>query len=116
MDDRRKIDSSHKSFSRRVGAEEMRKLRAQRGKFGSIWLGLGMLGLIGWSVAVPTLVGIALGIWIDRHYPSQYSWTLMLLIIGLSAGCLQVWHWIAREEREIRKEQEEEKTEPHDRT
>ena len=42
-----------------------------------------MSGLIGWSVTVPTLIGAALGIWVDKHYPSTYSWTLMLLLVGL---------------------------------
>ena len=28
-----------------------------------------MMGLIGWSVAVPTLLGAALGIWLDKHHP-----------------------------------------------
>ena len=45
-------------------------------------------------------------VWIDGHFPSRYSWTLMLLIIGVLAGCLNAWHWVAAEEREIRKEKE----------
>ena len=69
-------------FSRQVGAQAARKLKAQRGATKSVWFGLGMSGLIGWSVTIPTLIGAALGIWVDRHYPSPYSWTLMLLLIG----------------------------------
>ena len=82
-------------------------LKAKRGKSRSIWLGLGMLGLIGWSVAVPTLLGIALGVWIDNRFPSRYSWTLNLLFIGLVIGCLNAWHWVSSEFREIRKEHDE---------
>jgi ATP synthase protein I len=95
------------ALSRQVGVKEKRMLKAKHGKARSIWLGLGMLGLIGWSVAIPTLLGIALGIWIDNHFPSRYSWTLMLLLIGLVIGCVNVWHWVANEYREIRKEREE---------
>lgn len=29
-----------------------------------------MFGIIGWAVAIPTLIGVAVGIWLDRHYPS----------------------------------------------
>ena len=68
------------NFSRQVGAQAARKLKAQRGAKKSIWFGLGMSGLIGWSVTVPTLIGAALGIWVDKHYPSKFSWTLMLLL------------------------------------
>lgn len=99
--------TSRTLLSRQIGVKEKRMLKAKLGKKRSIWLGLGMLGLIGWSVAVPTLLGIALGVWIDSHWPSRYSWTLMLLFVGLVIGCLNAWHWIAGEYREIRKEHEE---------
>jgi ATP synthase protein I len=90
-----------------VGTREARKLRAQRDATKTVWFGLGMLGLIGWSVAVPTLLGIALGIWIDREFPGGRSWTLMLLIIGLGIGCWNAWHWVRREQRQIQHEEEE---------
>jgi ATP synthase protein I len=93
-------------FSKAVGIQEKRKLRAQRSKARSIWLGLGMLGVIGWSVAVPALLGVGIGIWIDTHFPSRYSWTLMLLLAGVLLGCLNAWHWVANEQKEIREEQE----------
>jgi ATP synthase protein I len=95
-------------FSERIGREESRKLRARRRKSRGVWFGLGMFGLIGWSVAVPTLLGIALGTWIDKRYPSRHSWTLMLLVIGLIIGCFNAWHWVKGEQREIDKEQENE--------
>ena len=84
-------------FSRQVGAQAARKLKAQRETTRSVWFGLGMSGLIGWSVTVPTLIGTALGLWVDKHYPSRFSWTLMLLLIGLVIGCLNAWHWVASE-------------------
>jgi ATP synthase protein I len=52
------------TFSREVGAKAARKLRAQRHVTQGVWFGLGMMGLIGWSVAIPTLLGAALGIWL----------------------------------------------------
>jgi ATP synthase protein I len=58
-----------------------------------------MFGLVGWSVAIPTLIGIVLGIWIDSAWPSQYSWTLMGLIMGVIVGCLNAWYWVKRESR-----------------
>jgi ATP synthase protein I len=94
------------TFSRRVGAEEARKLKAQRRANQSIWFGFGMSGLIGWSVTVPTLLGAGLGLWIDKHHPSTHSWTLMLLVIGLVIGCWNAWHWVAKEEKKMREEQE----------
>ena len=93
-------------FSREVGAKAARKLKAQRNSTHGVWFGLGMMGLIGWSVVVPTLLGTALGIWIDNRHPGSHSWTLMLLIIGLGLGCLNAWQWVAKEEKAMREEQE----------
>jgi len=73
------------AFSREVGAKAARKLRARNSTQG-VWFGLGMMGLIGWSVVVPTLLGAALGIWLDNRHPGKYSWTLTLLVVGLSSA------------------------------
>ena len=49
----------------------------------------------------------SLGVWLDKHFPGSHSWTLMLLIIGLAIGCLNAWHWVAREDKTMRDEQED---------
>ena len=48
------------AFSRAVAAKAARKLKARRNPAQGVWFGLGMMGLGGWSVAVPTLLGAAL--------------------------------------------------------
>ena len=95
------------AFSREVGAKAARKLKAQRNATPGVWFGLGMMGLIGWSVVVPTLLGAALGIWLDKHHPGSHSWTLALLVVGLVIGCLNAWHWVAKEDKAMREEQED---------
>jgi ATP synthase protein I len=84
---------------RRVSEKEGRKLKARRERDRSVWFGLGMFGMVGWSVAIPTLIGIALGIWIDTTWTGPYSWTLMLLFIGVMMGCLNAWYWVKRESK-----------------
>ena len=91
----------------KIGNKAARKLRAQRHKSRTVWFGLGMMGLIGWSVAIPTLLTTMLGLWVDEHYPGGRSWTLALLVAGLCIGCFNAWHWIAKEDRAMRREQEE---------
>src|SRR5580658_8964641 len=101
----RATDGIHETaFTRQVGAQAARKLKAQREANQSIWFGLGMSGLIGWSVTIPTLIGAALGIWLDKHYPNTFSWTLMLLFIGLIIGCLNAWHWVGSEYKEMQED------------
>lgn len=94
-------------LSDEVGAKASRKLRAQRRSAHGVWFGLGMMGLIGWSVAIPTLLGASLGLWLDRHYPGKHAWTLALLVAGLAIGCFNAWHWVANEDKAIRREQED---------
>jgi ATP synthase protein I len=95
------------TFSREVGIKEKRKLKARRNVTHTVWFGLGMMGLIGWSVAIPTLLGAALGLWLDKHYPGGRSWTLALLVAGLTVGCYNAWHWVSKEDKAMREEQED---------
>jgi ATP synthase protein I len=92
-------------FSRNVGAQESRKLTARRSR-AHIWPGLGMLGLIGWSVCLPTVLGAWLGLWLDKQHPGRHAWTLSLLVAGLCIGCANAWHWISKEQSAIRRGQE----------
>ncbi len=94
-------------FIRQVGAKVDRKLRAQRDGTQGVWFGLGMTGLIGWSVAVPTVLGAMLGLWLDRHHPGGHSWTLALLVAGLVIGCANAWHWVAQQDNAMQDEPED---------
>jgi ATP synthase protein I len=100
------------SLAAQVGAKAARKLDAQRRVTRTVWSGLGMMGMVGWSVAVPTLLGAALGAWLDRRFPGSHSWTLALLVGGLLAGCRLAWHWVAREDRAMREERADAGTPP----
>ena len=83
----------------RIGAKEERRLRARREKGRSVWFGLGMFGMVGWSVAVPAVIGTVAGAWIDRHTEGAISWTLTGLILGTVSGILIAWNWIAKESK-----------------
>ena len=106
-DETRKTSKNEPTFARRIGAKATRKLKARRNSTQGVWFGLGMMGLIGWSVAIPTLLGAALGIWLDKHYPGGRSWTLALLVAGLTIGCLNAWFWVSKEEKAMRDEPED---------
>jgi ATP synthase protein I len=96
------------AFAAIIGTKAARKLKGRRRSTQSAWFGFRMFGLIGWSVAVPTLIGAALGRWLDRHHPGNHSWTLALLVAGLCLGCLNAWHWVAVEDKAIHDETEDE--------
>lgn len=94
------------SYERTVADRERRKLRARREPDRSIWFGLGAFGIVGWSVAIPTLIGAALGVWLDsRGGGGGISWTLTLIVGGIAVGCLNAWYWIEKGNREIHRRQ-----------
>lgn len=94
-------------FSRLVAAKAARKLKVLRDGGQGVWFGLGMPGLIGWSVAVPTFVGATAGLWWDRHHPGAHSWTLALLVAGLVVGCANAWYWVVRQDNAMRDPKED---------
>lgn len=87
------------AFEETLAGKARRKLRARREGDRGIWFGLGTMGVVGWSVAVPTVLGIALGIWLDRRKGPDVtiSWTLTGLLLGVVVGCLNAWFWVRRE-------------------
>ncbi|WP_234405818.1 AtpZ/AtpI family protein [Leeuwenhoekiella sp. MAR_2009_132] len=95
-----KPGSERKSFSEEIAKKEKRKLKAQHKK-NSVWSGLGMMGMVGWSVAVPAVIGAALGLWLDKNYTQSFSWTLTLLFIGVITGGIIAWYWVQKEDSEI---------------
>jgi len=96
------------NFLRQVAEKSARKIAARRDGSSGVWFGLGMSGLIGWSVAVPSMLGAMLGVWLDKNHRSAHSWTLSLLIVGLAIGCWNAWHWVAQEQQAMHKETAEE--------
>ncbi|NTW53956.1 MAG: F0F1 ATP synthase subunit [Chlorobaculum sp.] len=99
-----KLSANGKPLDERIGERELRKIDARKAVTRSIWEGFAMFGIIGWSVAIPTLTGVAIGVWLDGNYPSRHSWTLTMIVIGLVIGCLSAWRWVSEEHRNIDKE------------
>lgn len=82
-----------------VGKKATRRIKARRSRDRNIWFGVGLFGMVGWTIAVTTLIGVVIGVWIDHAWPSSYSWTLTFLFIGLIVGCMNAWYWVNKESR-----------------
>lgn len=93
-----KLDKN--TFPRKVSEREKSKLDAEKQKRG-VWFGLGMFGMVGWSIALPAVAASFLGVWLDSRHVGRYSWTLMLFMAGLCLGCYNAWHWMQKEGRGI---------------
>jgi ATP synthase protein I len=92
-----KLSPSAERMIREVGLRQARIARGQSQK-NSILSSIAILGVVGWSVTMPTVLGVVLGVWIDRHWPSHFSWALTLLMAGLVVGCANAWLRIRRDQ------------------
>lgn len=82
---------------RRTVREKAERKRGARGRRDDVWFWLGMFGMVGWSVVVPMVIGVGVGIWLDSTTSTRISWTLTGLAVGLAVGCAIAWYWIRQE-------------------
>ncbi|MCZ7675546.1 MAG: AtpZ/AtpI family protein [Roseovarius sp.] len=83
--------------AREIGRRARRIKQARDNPGPSPLRGIGTFGMIGWSIAVPTVGGALLGMWLDRVAPQDFSWTLALILAGVVLGAVIAWRWIDRE-------------------
>jgi ATP synthase protein I len=100
----RKASREKPTFADQVGAIARRKLDARGNEARSVWSGFGTMGVIGWSVVIPTLLGAVIGLWLDKRSGGGNRWALTLLVAGLSIGCINAWLWVAKEDKAIHDE------------
>jgi len=98
---RERLRKQAEDFTKKVGVKEARKIKGKSQKDEGIWFGLGVFGIVGWSVVIPTLIGTAIGIWIDGAWPSRFSWALMMMILGVVLGCINAWYWVKKARENI---------------
>jgi ATP synthase protein I len=55
---------------------------------------LAQIGVLGWIIVVPMLIGVFVGRWLDQTFNSGLFWTAPLLIVGLALGCWSAWKWM----------------------
>jgi ATP synthase protein I len=88
---------NHQRLGEAVRTRQERRERWQREGERSIGQNLAMIGTLGWTVVVPTLLGVFAGRWLDRHFGSGVFWSLGLLVAGLAFGCSLAWKRIHSE-------------------
>jgi ATP synthase protein I len=79
-------------------SDRARRIKAARDNPGPSPLrGVGTFGMIGWSIAVPTVGGAFLGLWLDRAAAQNFSWTIALILAGVVLGTLIAGAWVGKE-------------------
>jgi ATP synthase protein I len=55
---------------------------------------LAQIGVLGWMIVVPMLIGVFAGRWLDQKFDSGLFCTAPLLMLGLALGCFSAWKWM----------------------
>jgi ATP synthase protein I len=58
---------------------------------------LGQIGVLGWTIVVPTLLLLFLGRWLDRTLGTGIFFSAPLLMIGAAIGFWSAWRWMQRQ-------------------
>ena len=95
--DEEKKPPEKKDFRDEAIKKESRKLKARRKKEVNAWWGFSLFGLVGWSVVVPALICVFVGMWLEEHYASSHTCTLVMLLAGICVGSVFALLLLARE-------------------
>jgi ATP synthase protein I len=58
---------------------------------------LSQIGVLGWIVVTPMLIGVFAGRWVDDKLGTGLFWTAPLLMLGAALGCWSAWKWMKNE-------------------
>jgi ATP synthase protein I len=95
----KKKQSSEEEFLEKIKKDSEEKIKSQdEGK--KVMFGLGMFGLVGWSIAIPTIMGIAFGLFLDKRFTQSFSWTITFLFVGVILGSFNAWRWLKEKSRD----------------
>jgi ATP synthase protein I len=79
----------------RLAAERVRRLRDDpEPSFASR---LGQIGVLGWAIVAPILIGVVIGRWLDWAFKTGIFFTAPLIMLGAAAGLWTAWRWMHRQ-------------------
>lgn len=58
---------------------------------------MGQIGILGWAILMPILLGILLGRAADRHFETGIFFTAPAILIGAAIGFYSAWTWMHRQ-------------------
>ena len=96
--DKKKL-SPEEELLQEIKKQSKSKIKSEK-EGSEIMFGIGLFGIVGWSIAIPTVLGIALGIYLDKKYSQNFSWTITLLFVGVIMGSFNAWRWIKEKSEE----------------
>jgi ATP synthase protein I len=58
---------------------------------------LGQIGVLGWAIVAPILIGVVVGRWLDRTFGAGVFFSAPLIMLGAAAGLWTAWRWMHRQ-------------------
>ena len=77
--------------------EEDRRIRWRTEGESSVMRFVGQIGILGWIIVAPTLLGLFVGRWLDRSFGTGIFWSAALLVLGVTIGFWSGWRWMQRQ-------------------
>jgi ATP synthase protein I len=77
--------------------EEERRIRWHTEGEPSVMRFVGQIGILGWIIVAPTLLGLFAGRWLDRSFGTGIFWSAALLVLGVTIGFWSGWRWMHRQ-------------------
>nr|WP_232292316.1 AtpZ/AtpI family protein [Paraburkholderia graminis] len=104
MNEPRRVERPSSEDRLAAAAQEAarRAVRAREVPEPSLGSRLGQIGILGWAIVLPTLLGLALGRWLDRIFATRVFFSAPLLMAGAALGFWSAWKWMHRQQGERR--------------
>jgi ATP synthase protein I len=77
--------------------EKNRRMRWRTEGEPSVMRFVGQVGVLGWIIVAPTLLGLFVGRWLDRSFGTGIFWSAALLVLGVTLGFWSGWRWMHRQ-------------------
>jgi ATP synthase protein I len=58
---------------------------------------IGQIGVLGWIIVTPTLIGLFVGRWLDHTLGTGIFWSASLLLVGVAIGYWSAWKWMHKQ-------------------
>jgi ATP synthase protein I len=88
------VPDEQDSLVKAVRQRGERQIRWLRDGDPSVAQRLAQIGVLGWMIVVPMLIGVFAGRWLDQKFNSGLFCTAPLLMLGLALGCFSAWKWM----------------------
>ncbi len=90
-------DAPHEKMQEAALRAERRADAVRQQREPSFAARLGQIGVLGWAIVTPVLIGVVIGRWLDRTFDAGIFFTAPLIMLGAAAGLWTAWRWMHRQ-------------------